>query len=303
MITEIAPITISGSLGATVQNMVTFGFVIAYSLGFLVPYEYMEDGQLNDEIYTSEIWRYIFSIPGVIALIQFLFLMTIFRDETPKFYEKNGQQEEARQVYLRIHSEDALETPLLSNNTNVESFPREEATFFDIFGSKYRFTLFVGLMVFTLSQFTGINAVLFYSNEIFTLNYVGHAAEREARIGTMLIGITMFVTSFLSSILLARMGRRKILLIGHLGMFVALAVLGVLTIYENNLWIKVLTISFVFFYGFSIGTLVWIYTSEILTENGMSFATFWNWLLTILFGLFTSQGFEALTPQGMYFLF
>ena len=114
MITEIAPIAISGSVGATVQNMVTFGFVIAYSLGFLVPYEFTEDGKLNDEIYNSEIWRYIFSIPGVIALIQFLFLMTIFRDETPKFYEKNGQQEEARQVYSTfIHSKYYL---LLNSN-------------------------------------------------------------------------------------------------------------------------------------------------------------------------------------------
>ena len=300
---EIAPITISGSLGASVQNMVTFGFVIAYSLGFLVPYEFLENGKLNEEIHNSDVWRYIFSIPGVIAIIQFLLLMTIFRDDTPQFYEKNGQQQRAREVYFKINSEDTLETPLLSNINNTESFAKEKTTFFEIFGSKYRFALFVGLMVFTLSQFTGIYAVLFYSNEIFTLNYTGYAAELEARIGTVLIGVTMFITSFLSSILLARMGRRKILLIGHLGMFAALAALGVLAIYESYFWIKVLTVTFTFFFGFSSGTLIWIYNSEILTENSLSFATFWNWLLTILFGLFTSQGFEALTPQGMYFLF
>ena len=304
MITEIVPVSISGSLGAVVQNMITFAFVIAYGLGFYVPYEYTKDGKFNEEIYTSNIWRYIFFIPGIVAVMQIFFVVTIFRDDTPKYYELNNNPEMARRVYSKIYIEQAPNEQFLSPSINAEESPQTDSiSFFQIFGKRYRYALFLGIIIFTLAKLTGINAFLFYSIEIFTQNYTGYAAEREARIGTMLVGITLFGTSFLSSILLARIGRKAIMIIGHIGILATLIALAMCAMYEINLWSKIFTVAFVFFYGTTVGTIIWVYNAEILEKTSMSFATFWDWVLTILFTLFTNQGFELLKPEGMYFLF
>lgn len=150
---------------------------------------------------------------------------------------------------------------------------------------------------------TGAYSIMFYSNEIFTEGYTGYAAELEARIGTMMIGLALLFTSFLSTILLSKLGRRSILIIGHLGMLLTLIPLGIYTIYRMDSFIIAFTVLYILFFNSSIGTLSWICSAEILNESGMSFSTFVIWALIVLFSLFTNQAFKLLTPEGIYFVF
>ena len=301
---EIAPAEVAGSIGAVVQNQITFGFMVSYSLGFAVPYEFTKDDQPNDELNTSTIWRWIFLIPGFVAIFQTLAMLIIFRDDTPKFYEQKGNLERVEIVNKKIFTEEGYKLNLSDNTPLNETQEKQSVvTFKQLFGPGYRYALLVGSILCTLNQFTGITAVLFYSNEIFQQGLSGYKAEHEARIGTILVGCALFGTSFLSSSLLARFGRKTIFIFGFVGMLASLATLGVISIFDWEIGIKIFTISFVTFFGFSIGTVMWLYNAEILPEAGISFATFINWAFTILFSLFTNQGFKALHPEGMYFLF
>lgn len=49
-----------------------------------------------------------------------------------------------------------------------------------------------------------------------------------------------------------------------------------------------LVLLFVVFFEFSLGPIVWIYMSEVMTDKGQSLGTLVNWILTIIMALFTS---------------
>ena len=302
MINEISPTSLSGMLGSIVQIQFTFGFLIAYAFGLHVPYQTKSDGTENLEIYTSEIWKLIFVFPGIVALLQMLLLLTIYKDDTPTYYRQKEDNEKFSSTLSKIYVEYETENELYKSRDGSES-DLEDTSPIGIFEKRYLYTLFIGMMIYVITKTTGVNAIFFYSNEIFTLKHTGHQAEKEARIGTLMIGVTMFLTSFLSPFLLMKLGRRTILIIGHTGMLIFLTALGISAIYELNFCIKIFTVCSLFFFNPSIGTLCWIIGAEILKEKAVSLGTSLTWALTILFSLFTNQAFKLLTAEGVYFSF
>ena len=302
MINEISPISISGILGSAVQINFTFGFLLAYAFGFAVPYQTRSNGTENHEIYTSEIWKLLFIFPGIVALIQILLLLLVFKDDSPNYYQQNEEFDRYVSTLSSIYVDNESIIQLYKSN-NESILEVADTSSIGIFETRYLYTLFIGIMIFTIPKTTGVNATFFYSNEIFTMNYTGYKAEKEARIGTLMIGVVMFLTSFFSPLLLSRFGRRTILLIGHTGMLIFLTALGVSAIYDLNLWIKIFTVCYLFFFNPSIGTISWIIGAEVLNSKGMAFSTSITWPLTIMFSLYTNQGFKLLTAEGVYFLF
>ena len=287
MINEISPTSLSGMLGSIVQIQFTFGFLIAYAFGLLVPYQTKSDGTENLEIYTSGIWKLIFVFPGIVALLQILLLLTIYKDDTPTYYRQKEDNEKFSSTLLKIYVEYDTENKLYKSKEGSES-DLEDTSSIGIFEKRYLYTLFIGMMIYVIPKTTGVNATFFYSNEIFTLKYTGYQAEKEARIGTLMIGVTMFLTSFLSPILLMKLGRRTILIIGHTGMLIFLTALGISAIYNLNIYIKIFTVCYLFFFNPSIGTISWIYGAEILNEKAISLKKFITWALTIMRLIYSS---------------
>ena len=103
MVNEISPVYITGVTGSMVQNQSNLGYLVGYALGFLVPYEFQEDGSENMQIYTSKVWRFIFLVPGIVALMQVIIMVTIFRDDTPVYYQQNRHIEKALDVNSKIY--------------------------------------------------------------------------------------------------------------------------------------------------------------------------------------------------------
>ena len=97
-ITEIAPTSISGTLGTLNQFMASFGVMIANSLAFMVPYK----ENLTDSNF--EIWRVVFVFPAIISILQLLLLLFVFRLDTPKYYQITGDNENRRKIMEKIYS-------------------------------------------------------------------------------------------------------------------------------------------------------------------------------------------------------
>ena len=85
-------------------------------------------------------------------------------------------------------------------------------TFGELFSSKYRNRMFIGISLCWVQQFSGINAVLFYSTKIFT----GDKSEDEidpfddkmAKVFTILIGVILIISSWLSGLFIDKYGRK-----------------------------------------------------------------------------------------------
>jgi len=170
---------------------------------------------------------------------------------------------------------------------------------------KYRWALMVGCLLAFFQQLTGINVVILYSNKVFTSgsNEENHNDLIRARTGTVIVGVVNWAATMVAIPLLFKIGRKALMLVGHTGMSLALIALGVLAIFEIDIAIIAFTMVFIAFFEIGVGSVVFLYLAEIMTEFGISMALAVVWSLTILVSLVTPRMIEQLHQDGLYFMF
>jgi hypothetical protein len=152
-------------------------------------------------------------------------------------------------LYYNIHidyipDDDILEDPekesLVTTTPSTkglkinESYLTSEPQVSELFTKQYRYALFIAVSLSAFHQLTGINGVIFHSNEIFTEGKDGLSADKAARLGTFFVGISGFVGALLTLIISNHLGRKTILLLGVGSMLVVLSFLGVTSIFNLN---------------------------------------------------------------------
>lgn len=137
-----------------------------------------------------------FGFPFVFIVIQLILITFVFPYDTPKQLKQTGQTEKLREVMSKIYSRDEVEKKideiLIENTTEVAS-PSYKETFLS---PKYQMATFVGCMLSVFQQLSGINAIMFYSTEIF--KRTGY----NARLATGFVGFVNMITTLISSVLL-----------------------------------------------------------------------------------------------------
>lgn len=146
----------------------------------------------------------------------------------------------------------------------------------------------MGLMFF--QQVSGINAVIFYTNDIFGAANTGIKPE----LATIIIGVMQVIATFVATVIVDRAGRRILLLISDSVMAICTLVLGIyFYVQENDAdgtklagwgWLPILALC-VFIVSFSLGfgPAPWILVGELFAPDVKGLAaslngTF-NWLL------------------------
>ena len=212
-ISEIAPKSIAGPLGASNQLMSMVGTTVAYLIGFTVP--------LSDDpkALTTKIWMFTFLFPGIVTFIQFLLMLIVFRYDTPMFYEIQKDWVKYQAAVDLIYTFKEADFKELMNDSDQEEIKptvkkTQEVTWAEVVQPPYQKALLIGLVLGVLHQATGINSIVFYSNEIFIQGTSGSAAEIAARRGTFMIGIFGIIGAVTAMVLLNKYGRRILTLIG-----------------------------------------------------------------------------------------
>jgi MFS transporter, SP family, galactose:H+ symporter len=237
---------------------------------------------------TGGYWRIIFAIPIAISVIQILLLLTVFNWETPKYYKERGQTEKLRQVMAKIYHPHAIEARIaeinVSNNVNEK---RVDVSFKDsLFNRKFLYATYLGCALSFFQQFSGINAVIFYSSTIF--QKVGW----QPRTGTAIVGVVNLVACLISLGLLSCFGRRTLLWTVSFMMGAVQIALGIAFYYaDSSDAAKILCCVFIFayiiFFEFSLGPIPWLFVAEIATPKGFSIAVVVNWLCTLAVAIAT----------------
>jgi len=105
--------------------------------------------------------------------------------------------------------------------------------------------------------------------------------------GTALVGVVNVISTYLSTFLLTYFGRKTLIMTMSFAMAADLIGLGIAFMKDIGTLQIVLVLLFVVLFEFSLGPIVWIYMSEIMTDKGQSIGTLVNWLLTIAMALLT----------------
>jgi len=287
-IAEIAPAEARGRLVGFFQFNIVFGILAAYFSNYVV-------GTLG---FGDLEWRWKLGIPAIPAALFLLMLFTI--PESPRWLASRGRLAEAEDV-LRSSGDPAYRKDLADIVESVSA--KHGAASEPLFQSRYRFPIFLAVSIGMFNQLSGINAVLYYLNDIFAkAGFTKVSGDLQA----VAVGATNLIFTMVAMSVIDRVGRKTLLLIGSIGTAAALAGVGAIffagTHQDLLVWCLV---GFIAFFAFSQGAVIWVYLSEVfptrVRAKGQSLGSFTHWIMNALIsGIFPVL---AASSGGAPFLF
>jgi sugar porter (SP) family MFS transporter len=268
-IAEIAPASKRGRLVGFFQFNIVAGILLAYLSNYLL-------GLAN--LGAME-WRWKLGITGLPALLFLLMLAGI--PQSPRWLVRKGRIAEAKEVFARIGEPDPQrEVADVIESLGVENREASEP----LFQSKYRFPILLAIGIGIFNQLSGINAILYYLNDIFAK---AGFSKVSSDLQAVAIGFTNLVFTMIAMTVIDKVGRRKMLLTGAAGTAACLA--GVAAIFASGahedllVW---LLIGFIAFFAFSQGAVIWVYLSEVFPNlvraKGQALGSFTHWIMNAL---------------------
>jgi len=278
-ISEIAPLTLRGGLGTVNQLGCTVGILFSQILG------------IQEILGTDDGWPILLGLsvcPAALQLVLFSFC-----PESPRYLLITANREEdARTALKRLRASNHVEEDM--EEMRIEAQQSEaNVTMLEMIRSRVLLMpLGIGVVMHLSQQLSGINAVLYYSTNIFI--DAGLTAD-SAKYATIGIGAIMVGMTLVSIPLMDRAGRRTLHLWGLGGMFIFSIFITIsLLVKELIEWVRyvavVATLSFVVFFAVGPGSIPWMITAELFSQGprpaAMSIAVLVNWLANFSVGLF-----------------
>lgn len=256
---ELSPAEISGRIGSLMMILSCIGSTLAFGLALILPTENYELDPINN------FWIVMFSIQGIMALVQVLFFSSFFKKESPFWLLSKGLIEES------LDSLKFTYKPEYAQEIMDQVQKKEQNVYKDTWKA-----LKIGIFMNVLQQLSGINAILSYTTTLF---YELGSDVFTARVFTMLTGFVRLLASLSNIKIIDYFGRKKTLVYGTLGLSVCLALMGILSVYKTYYLIPILLIQvYLAIFVMSSGPICWIYCGEVLSSQGMSICSSINFL-------------------------
>ncbi len=271
-IAEVSPAELRGRLVGFFQFNVVFGILLAYLSNYLIVL-----GRLG-----ATEWRWEFGVAVFPALLFFVMLFTVPR--SPRWLAKQGRVEEARSVLQQIGDEH-YEQDLRDIVASIDDERKVAGEV--LFSRKHGLPIFLAVSIGMFNQLSGINAILYYLNNIFA--YAGFS-KVSGNLQAVAIGATNLLFTMIAMSVIDKIGRKTLLLVGAVG--TALCLSGVAAIFLSNShhgWLLWLLVGYIAFFAFSQGAVIWVYIAEVFPNTvrakGQSLGSFSHWFMNGLISL------------------
>ncbi|XP_060528180.1 facilitated trehalose transporter Tret1-like [Cylas formicarius] len=305
---EIAETAIRGTLGTFLQLFITIGILYAQVFGYAVSV------------------KALCYLCGIVPIIFAVLYAT--QPETPVYLMKKGKREKAMKVFEKLRGKQY--DPSAEINEIQAEIDKQEALkseFWTQLKTKQgkRASLICFMLMF-YQQFSGINAVMFYSQKIF----IAAKSTIEPKICTIIIGAVQICATLFSSWSIDKLGRKILLMLSDGLMALATFLLAIyFLVSERGLassetvtslgWLPLISlIVFIIAFSIGMGPIPWLASSEIFppaikAKMGAAAGTF-NWFLAFLVtvgygGVAESAGayttffiFTIVSASGVFFI-
>ncbi len=264
-IAEMAPARIRGRLVGLFQINIVIGILLAYASNYA-----LESAHLG-----AHLWRWELGIASLPAL---LFLALLFGvPRSARWLLTRNRVDEARAALGLLGSPDPqAEVDELRQAIHADAAHPDAP----LFTRKLRLPIFLAVSIGLFNQLAGINAILYYLNDIFRAGGFSSISSDEQ---SVLIGAMNLLATMLGMSLIDKIGRKTLLLIGSVG--TALALAGVAAVFYTQqhrgalLW---LLVTYIFFFAISQGAVIWVYISEVfptrVRSKGQSLGSGSHWV-------------------------
>ena len=271
-IAEIAPPEWRGRLVGFFQVNIVVGILLAYMSNLWI-------GSLR---LGAVEWRWQL---GVSAIPAICFLVALFGiPRSPRWLVMKSRAKEALDV---LHLT-GIPHPQHELDEIVASIHLERSSPADrLFSRQYRFPIFVAITVGMFSQLSGINAVLYYLNDIFAL---AGSSKISGDWQAVAVGATNLVATLIAMSVIDRFGRKKLLLTGTVGLMLCLAAISYVFLTHRHLhWLVWLLMAYIACFAVSQGAVLWVYISEVfpnrVRSKGQSVGSSSHWITNAIISL------------------
>jgi SP family sugar:H+ symporter-like MFS transporter len=312
-IAEVAPAALRGRLATLQQLAIVLGLFAAFLSNFLIAS--VAGGSEAILMLDIAAWRWMFWVellPAVLFLVGVIFI-----PESPRYLVAQGKIEEARAIFKRIAT--GVE------NEQIEEVKKslrgdKKPSIIDIFidgKKKIHPIIWVGIGLSVFQQFVGINVVFYYGAELWQ---AAGFDESQSLFINLIAGTTNIISTFIAIALVDKIGRKPLLLVGSVGMFISLGALtfifgtggldeaGQLALSDTTGTVALVMANlFVVFFGLSWGPIVWVLLGEMFNNRirgaALAIAASAQWLanfaITMTFPILLGS-FGLAAAYGLY---
>lgn len=254
-LSELAPTDARGSLSSLNQLMITIGILSSFLVNYaLSPFD---------------AWRWMLGLAVVPSLI--LMIGVIFMPESPRWLLEKRGEKAARDVMKLTYPDHEIDIEI-ANMKKISSI--SESTW-DVLKSPWlRTTIIIGSVFAILQQLIGINAIIHYAPTIFHKAGLGDSASILSTVG---IGVVNVLVTIVAILIIDKIDRKKLLMMGNLGMVFSLLAMSLLIWLlgvDASVWIIIICLAlFIVFFGLSWGPVLWVMLPELFPMRARGAAT------------------------------
>ena len=271
-ISEVAPANIRGRMSTVQQVMIIIGLTAAFLVNYFLA---RQAGNSLGELGGIEAWRWMYlaqAIPAVVFLVALFFI-----PESPRYLVSRGREDAARKVLTSLSGAEVAERKIGEIRASFAQGRRPSFADVTSKATVFRPIVWAGIMLATFQQFVGINIIFYYGETLWRLAGVSESVALERNIISGAVSIAAVLAALM---VIDRIGRKPLLLIGSVGMAVTLGAMtwafsgagqdaagnlilgetaGVTALVAANLY--------VIFFNFSWGPVMWVMLGEMFPNQ------------------------------------
>ena len=321
-ISEVAPANIRGRLTTVQQVMIITGLTAAFVVNYFLA---QAAGDSLGQVGGRAAWRWMYlaqAVPALIFLIALLFI-----PESPRYLVSRGREDEARHVLTRLFGGGEAERKIGEIRASFADDHRPRLSDVTAPGTIFRPIVWAGLLLATFQQFVGINVIFYYGETLWKLAGVSEEVALERNI---ISGLVSIGACFVTILVIDKIGRKPLLMIGSLGMAVTLGAMtwafsngtfdaaGQLSLDPDTGFIALVAANlYVIFFNVSWGPVMWVMLGEMfpnqLRGSALAVAGLAQWAANFLvvqsfplmaegLGLATTYAFYTVSAAISFFL-
>ncbi|WP_176721572.1 sugar porter family MFS transporter [Staphylococcus casei] len=276
-LSEMAPTAQRGSLSSLNQLMITIGILSSY----LINYAFTP----------IEGWRWMLGLAVLPSLI--LLIGVIFMPESPRWLLEHKSEKAARDVMGLTFKQSEIDKEI----ADMKEINRISESTWKVLKSPWlRPTLIIGSVFALFQQIIGINAIIYYAPSIFSKAGLGDATSI---LGTVGIGTVNVLVTIIAIMIIDKIDRKRLLVIGNIGMVASLLIMAILIWaigIQSSSWIIIICLTlFIIFFGFTWGPVLWVMLPELFPMRARGAATGIAALVLSIGSLLVAQFFPILT--------
>ncbi|WDF73957.1 sugar porter family MFS transporter [Novosphingobium sp. KACC 22771] len=289
-ISEVVPAHVRGRLSSVQQVMIITGLTGAFVVNYILA---QVAGDSTAILWADQpAWRWMFWLQALPAAIYFVALM--FIPESPRYLVARGDEAGAQAVLTRLFDGDVARRMVgeIRASLAADHHRPRLSDLIDKATGRIRPIVWTGIGLAVFQQLVGINVVFYYGATLWQA--VGFSESYSLQIN-ILSGVVSIAGCLAALMLVDRVGRKPLLLVGSAGMAVTLGVVawafstaihgadGSVSLPGHNGVIALLAANaYVVFFNMSWGPIMWVMLGEMFPNqirgSGLAVSGFAQWI-------------------------